>query len=134
MQSTVRPGTGHLLLFSPPCPSTHHYYPEAGSWYAYAQPTSPAGVLGASNRLLGRKWGVDKTQRSDPCLVSVAHLGTSLCSLEPPLLYLLNGHRIGARVNLKPGGAHPTIKVIFSSLFVAVLGFKSELAHSRQAL
>lgn len=117
----------------PPCPhpTTTTQRPEVGT--AYAQPTSPAGVVGARNRLVGRKWGWARFNVPIPAL-SVAHLNTSLFWIEPPLLYLLSGHRIGARVILKPGSAQPTTKVILSSLFIAVLRFKPELSHSRQAL
>lgn len=63
MQSTKRPSPLPALH-----PTTTTQRPEVGT--AYAQPTSPAGVLGASNRLRGQEVGVGKTQLSNPCLVS----------------------------------------------------------------
>lgn len=134
MQSTVRPGRAHPS--SSPLPARHPtttHRPEVGT--AYAQPTNPAGVLSARNRLTGRKWGwawvFGTCQTHIPIsALSVTHWSTSLCSLESQLLHLLNGHRIGARVNLKPGSVQPTMTVEFSSVYVAVWDLNPGPAHS----
>lgn len=69
---------------------------------------------------------------SNPCLVSdtLELPGDTLpVTLGPQLPHLLNGHRIGARVNLKSGRDQSTIGE-FSFVFVAVWDLNPGLAHS----
>lgn len=91
--------------------------PGASSW---------AGSGGRHGCLEPVKLGFQSLSCSD----TLELLGDTLpVTLGPQLLHLLNGHRIGARVNLKSGRDQSTIGE-FSFVFVAVWGLNPAPAHS----